>query len=309
VALLIAFFGFDGSWSIPPCGGASPCEFTSDGRELARADAVVFHATVLDRAPRMHKPPGQRWVAWSMESVVTIPALGVPAVMRCFDLTMSYQRSSDVWTPYISRQLLDELATPARPKTAAYPVARVQSNAYDRSGRNRYGAELMKHVKVASYGQLGPTTGRWAATAAGRLSGPAGRQAKLETIAAHKFTLAFENSIAPDYVTEKFFDPLVAGSVPVYLGAPNIADFAPGDHCYIDVADFAGPGSLGAYLDHLDRHDDEYDEYLRWKDGGPDQRFRSLVASTSPRPFCRLAELLAGSRHKPLPGAGTHAAP
>lgn len=38
--------------------------------------------------------------------------------------------------------------------------------------------------------------------------------------------MAFENVIAMDYVTEKFYDPLIAGSVLVYLGAPNIADFA-----------------------------------------------------------------------------------
>lgn len=43
-----------------------------------------------------------------------------------------------------------------------------------------------------------------------------------------KFTLAFENSRARDYVTEKFFWPIDAGSIPIAYGAPNVALFAPG---------------------------------------------------------------------------------
>ena len=71
--------------------------------------------------------------------------------------------------------------------------------------------------------------------------------------ARYKFTLAFENTVTPDYVTEKLYEPLIAGSVPVYRGAPNVADFAPAPRCFIDAADFAGPAELAAYLDHLDR--------------------------------------------------------
>ncbi len=69
-------------------------------------------------------------------------------------------------------------------------------------------------------------------------------------------------------MTEKFFDPLVAGSVPVYLGAPNVADFAPDAYSYIDVADSSGPDEVAAYLGHLDCHDDEYQAYLAWKEEG-----------------------------------------
>jgi hypothetical protein len=49
-------------------------------------------------------------------------------------------------------------------------------------------------------------------------------------------------------VTENFFKPLVAGSVPVYLGAPNIRELATAEHCFIDTADFEGPAELPAYL-------------------------------------------------------------
>jgi alpha-1,3-fucosyltransferase 10 len=222
-----------------------------------------------------------------MESDVTVTTLADPEAMRPFDLTMTYRRTSDVWTPYVSRRLVEELRAAPLPKTARLPVARVQSNAYDRSGRNSYAAELSRYVKVGSYGRFATTVAETIAR---------GRDAKLSAIATHKFTLAFENSVALDYVTEKFFDPLVAGSVPVYLGAPNVGDFAPADHCYINTADFAGPRQLAAYLDHLDHHDDEYQAFLAWKQRGPDQRFRALVETSAPRPFCRLAEIVAETR-------------
>lgn len=54
----------------------------------------------------------------------------------------------------------------------------------------------------------------------------------------YKFVLAFENSATKDYVTEKFFDALDAGAVPVVYGAPNIHDFEPGEKSIIVADDF-----------------------------------------------------------------------
>ncbi|HAP76773.1 MAG TPA: hypothetical protein DCR14_11885, partial [Acidimicrobiaceae bacterium] len=55
---------------------------------------------------------------------------------------------------------------------------------------------------------------------------------------------------------EKFFQPLLAGSVPIYRGAPNVADFAPAPNCYIDADDFDGPADLARFLRSLT--DDQY---------------------------------------------------
>ena len=46
---------------------------------------------------------------------------------------------------------------------------------------------------------------------------------KLEFMRTGRFGLAFENSVAPGYITEKITDVYAAGAVPIYFGAPDVA--------------------------------------------------------------------------------------
>lgn len=57
---------------------------------------------------------------------------------------------------------------------------------------------------------------------------------KLDTVAQFRFSLILENTREPGGVTEKVFDAMSRGSVPVYLGAPDIAEWIPRT-CYIDL--------------------------------------------------------------------------
>ena len=53
-------------------------------------------------------------------------------------------------------------------------------------------------------------------------------QDKLPFLQDFKFTIAFENTSYPGYVTEKLCDPMFAMSVPIYWGSPDVAnDFNP----------------------------------------------------------------------------------
>lgn len=49
-----------------------------------------------------------------------------------------------------------------------------------------------------------------------------GRAEKRDVFPRVKFSLAFENSEEPDYVTEKFFQSIDYGAIPIVIGAPNI---------------------------------------------------------------------------------------
>ena len=108
----------------------------------------------------------------------------------------------------------------------------------------------------------------------------------------YKFALAFENSRATDYVTEKLFRCLACGTVPVYLGAPNVRDFTPDDDAVIVASEFTSPAELADYLVELDRDDDGYANHLRWRQDGMSDRFRELVELGSVSPMIRLARKL-----------------
>lgn len=61
---------------------------------------------------------------------------------------------------------------------------------------------------------------------------------KMAFLEKFRFNLAFENSRSQGYVTEKLVEPLLAGTIPIYWGAPDVdREFNPG--CMIDVSRYA----------------------------------------------------------------------
>jgi Glycosyltransferase family 10 (fucosyltransferase) C-term/Fucosyltransferase, N-terminal len=266
------------------------CVFTTDRLKFSQAAAVVFHIPSLTKLRKVRKRPGQLWVAWSMESEVNYPKLADPAFMRNFDLTMTYRTSADIWCHYVPSESSFEraLAAPLPAKDASAPAVMFQSSNIDRSGRNQFARELMSQIAVDSYGRF---LNNRPIVVEDR-----GRATKLATIASYKFCLSFENSIADDYVTEKFFDPLLAGTLPVYRGAGNVDMFAPGDNAFIDASKFAGPRELAEFLIELDRDEDAYRQYFRWREAGLTAGFRRLLATASKEPFGQLCEIVLAHR-------------
>jgi hypothetical protein len=70
---------------------------------------------------------------------------------------------------------------------------------------------------------------------------------KRDVMRQYKFALTFENAVFPGYITEKIFDALFAGCVPVYLGAPDVTDFLPAS-IFIDRRNFKNYEELYKYL-------------------------------------------------------------
>lgn len=82
---------------------------------------------------------------------------------------------------------------------------------------------------------------------------------KIETLRGYKYTLCFENTVFKGYVTEKIFDAMFAGSVPIYLGAPDIAKYVPAG-AFINIKDFADWNALYDYLINISEN--QYNNYL-----------------------------------------------
>lgn len=118
----------------------------------------------------------------------------------------------------------------------------------------------------------------------------------------YKFYLSFENSLhCPEYITEKFWrNGLFAGLVPIIWG-PTKADVeavAP-KNSFIHAEDFKTPRDLVKYIKYLDKHDDKYLEYHKWREIPLD----SLPPDDHTRGYreeaCRLCRRVVLEKHPP----------
>ncbi|MCM8821618.1 MAG: glycosyltransferase family 10 [Candidatus Omnitrophica bacterium] len=100
-------------------------------------------------------------------------------------------------------------------------------------------------------------------------------KSKKETMSRYKFAICYENAKdIPGYITEKIFDCFFSGCVPVYLGAPNIADHIPPE-TFIDRRNFKNYEELYKFI--KDMSETEYIEYL--------DAIRDFVSSDKIYPF------------------------
>eukprot|EP00730_Choanoeca_flexa_P019365 TRINITY_DN9451_c0_g1_i1.p1 TRINITY_DN9451_c0_g1~~TRINITY_DN9451_c0_g1_i1.p1 ORF type:complete len:132 (+),score=24.25 TRINITY_DN9451_c0_g1_i1:863-1258(+) len=110
---------------------------------------------------------------------------------------------------------------------------------------------------------------------------------KRDVFARFKSSLGFENTIDYDYATEKFYQALQLGIVPVTLGPPNIAELVPHLHSYID-ATHCTPKQLADYLSYLDKNDTAYQEYFAWRREPMLEGFERQLDETLLYMTCRL---------------------
>jgi hypothetical protein len=76
-----------------------------------------------------------------------------------------------------------------------------------------------------------------------------------------RYAVCYENTRdLPGYVTEKIFDALVHGCVPVYWGPEDIADLVP-ERCFIDRRKFGDTAELHGHLTRIDEQ--QYSRFQR----------------------------------------------
>jgi len=198
------------------------CVITGDLSRWARADGWLERLPrrpngQLTRRPRK-KCPLQQYILLSLESEAYYTLLRLSnARNQGWDILASTNDlEADVQLDYAGRKY-DWFADPVPFKNKSVAAAVFISNCAAKNDRLELVDALMKAgFPVHSYGKCLHNA------EAGAKAG-----AKTGTLRRHLFSLAFENSNVRGYVTEKFYQSLAAGSVPVYLGAPNIKNFSP----------------------------------------------------------------------------------
>ena len=122
-------------------------------------------------------------------------------------------------------------------------------------------------------------------------------KSKYETLSRYRFALCFENMAMPGYITEKIFDCFFVGTIPIYLGAPDVVKYVP-KSCFIDMRGFDDYAELYSYLSNLSDRD-----ISRFREAA-----REYLSSAQYRPFTkeRFVEQFEADLMETLKGSGVN---
>ncbi|XP_020389771.2 4-galactosyl-N-acetylglucosaminide 3-alpha-L-fucosyltransferase 9-like [Rhincodon typus] len=254
--VLIWFWPFGQTFELNSCEShfnVRDCYLTVDRDMYSKSHAVLFHhgdiRKDLTNLPTEPRPAFQKWVWMNMESPTN--ARRNSGLDQLFNLTLTYRQDSDIQVPYgslIASKVPLDFELPSK----SYLVCWVVSNWNSNYARVKYYNELYKYIEINTYGQF-----LWF-----RLS----NEKLIPTISRCKFYLSFENSVHEDYITEKLYNALLAGTVPVVLGPSrkNYENYIPADS-FIHVDDFKSAQELAAYLHKLNDNETLYMNYFKWR--------------------------------------------
>lgn len=83
-----------------------------------------------------------------------------------------------------------------------------------------------------------------------------------ETFIPYKFVIAFENVPILGYITEKLINPMLCGAIPIYLGAPDVADHF-NTKSFINVRDFDTFEDCINYVIKVDQDEELYKSIIQ----------------------------------------------
>jgi len=261
------------------------CIATDDPSQSEEADALMFHMrNVAQQTPYPKKrSPHQRYVFFLLEHPYhqwndLRPFNGF------FNLTMTYRRDSDIFLPYGMTEKGKSKADVTPVKKQRKLVAWFVSNCQSHSKREDYVKELQKYIPVDVYGQCGPLKCPPDTTQYHAIRMWPSCYTMLEEN--YKFYISFENNFCRDYVTEKMYNILKLNVVPIVLGGTDYSRDAP-PNSVINIQDFDSPKQLSEYLIELDKNEDKYLEYFKWK-----HEYKVVTGKPFQDAFCRLCEIL-----------------
>ena len=110
---------------------------------------------------------------------------------------------------------------------------------------------------------------------------------KTDVMKEYLFHFSFENQRTPDYITEKLWGALASGTLPVYLGAPNIKEHVP-PHSIIIVDDFSSAEELVSYLIKVANNESLYNSYHAWRKKPLPTFFQEKYNFTQVHSYCRV---------------------
>lgn len=159
---------------------------------------------------------------------------------------------------------IESIRQPVSDEITIWRVLHIASNCnYVYSGRNNWVQALIDRGLVDSFGNC-QRNKEWKSV--NHLTQNTTNKKEIKAALARKyaFVTAFENSYYSGYITEKLWEPLTEGTLPLYLGAPDAAHLLP-QNSFINVNDFGPYDDLADYIEFLIKNKDEYYKYHAWR--------------------------------------------
>ena len=247
------------------------CTFHRPKDNALTYDALLFHAMDFQYKP-WYRRPDQVYVIYNQESPrYTHRYFYIKGDF--YNWTATHDPKSDFWMSYFHFRKKQKPGFPPkfipttltqmkyRHKSDEAMVAWVVSRCSSASKREQYVNVLQRYIKVDIFGYCGKQCYKDK-----NVKFSDCHKALAET-GLYKFYLSFENSACRTYITEKVYNPLNTGLVPIVYGGllhQDYIDRLP-PHSFIDVRNFKSPKNLADYLFYLDMNDTAYMEYHAWR--------------------------------------------
>ena len=271
------------------------CKWSTDRSDYNKSDAVVFHLYnlspeakgkghgefVISKLPTRYRRD-QKWVLMIREPNSFFYPQQLKLLDDKFNLSMTFQSDSDVVIPYgrywkLSPSEREKASTVDYITGKSKMVAWLVSNCITSSRREDYVRELQKYIQVDVYGGCGSL----------KASVNGSRKFLQILKTQYKFYIAFENSDCDDYVTEKFWDSLSKGMIPIVRGQRvNYQRIAP-PNSFVDADIFDSPEQLAKYLKEVSSNVDLLKKYHNWRE---EYAAEFHMLSADPNWYCNLCE-------------------
>jgi len=111
----------------------------------------------------------------------------------------------------------------------------------------------------------------------------------LKHMGRYMFVIIAESVIEEDWICPEFSQALVAGAVPIYIGAPNIQEYLPGHGAIVNGKEYTSATDLAQYITSVGRDPQLYaDRHMAWKTQGLPLSFRRHLHNCAHLAECRI---------------------
>uniref|UniRef100_A0AC35U6P6 Fucosyltransferase n=1 Tax=Rhabditophanes sp. KR3021 TaxID=114890 RepID=A0AC35U6P6_9BILA len=242
------------------------CVFTTDKQKVVDADSVVFHFSDINMSslPSRSKTT-QKFVYLTQET--SFSTTNYPAPHHFFDWIMSYHSGSDVLMKYGSYWVTSDTPNKMNLETDKQTILSNKknkgiigfiSNCFTNSVREYYIKKLRDYMTIDVYGKCAddPTKPN--------ICSDRNDNCDKEVMSTYYFYFALENSLCPEYITEKYWVRYGYDSVPIVMKREFYEHFLP-KNSFIALDDYKGAKEMADHLSFLMENDDEYMKYFAYR--------------------------------------------